>query len=143
MPTGSRLCSEIIFLVSSGRSDSRIRLSHRAKAILSRSAGELSVSDIGCPLLGSAIADPATAIAKIGAEVTRREEGQAQSEQQAVVVLQSKQHAAGHFPGLERHDGMLVGGLHITQSAIEQVAGIYGRAPVSLVEEFDRLKACG
>src|SRR6185437_683158 len=120
MPTGSRLCSAMIFLVSKGRSDSRIRLSHLAKAIRLRSAGALAVSAIGCLLLGSAIAHSATAIAKIRAEVTLREPGQSGSEQQAVVMLQPEQHAAGYFPGLERHDRMLIGGLHITQSAIEQ-----------------------
>src|SRR6185437_13436570 len=96
----------------------------------------------GCPLLGSAIAHSATAIAKIRAEVTRREPGQSGSEQQAVVVLQPEQHAAGHFPGLERHDRMLIGGLRITQPAIEQVAAINGCSSARLVEEFNRLKAC-
>ena len=48
------------------------------------------------------------------------------SEKQAVVVLQPEQDPTGHLPGLERHDSMLVGGLHIAQSAIERVAGVYG-----------------
>ena len=38
-------------------------------------------------------------------------------------MLQPEQHPTGHLPGLERHDSMLVGGLHIAQSAIERVAG--------------------
>src|ERR1700722_14004885 len=87
MATGSRLCSAIIFLVSSGRSDSRIRLSHLAKAIRLRSIGAPSVSAIVYPLLERAIAGSATAIAKILTEVTRK--------------------ASGKFPERRRSEGAL------------------------------------
>src|SRR6266849_326653 len=38
---------------------------------------------------------------------------------------------------------MLVGGLNIAQTAIERVPGVNGRPSDSLVEELNRLSACG
>src|SRR5260370_26491673 len=51
--------------------------------------------------------------------------GPAGSEQQAVVWLQPKEHAARHFPGLERDHRVLVDGLDIAKAPIECVTSEY------------------